>query len=137
MYWPEKYQVGIVSHYLYEEGIDFVTEASLYSIPVDILGYDGDDTYAIELKTRDFSRGIRQAERNLLYTDYSYLSVWEENVTENLIERIDDSSVGLLSIAENTECLSLPRRNTPSQHARKRVIEKVLNDDRKQRTLSS
>lgn len=137
MYWPEKYQLGIVKEHLRQKGIDLTTEATLYSIPVDILGFDGSHTYAIELKTKDFGRGIRQAQRNASFADYSYLAVWEEKVTSDLLNRVESFEIGLLSVGVDVECLSTPLQNTPSDHAREIVKERVADNVREQRSLSA
>ncbi|SDM50600.1 hypothetical protein SAMN04487949_1891 [Halogranum gelatinilyticum] len=131
MYWSEKYQLGIVADYLREEGYQFATEARLYSIPIDIVALQGNTTVAVELKSRDFKRGINQAERNTSVVDFSYLSVWEENITDDLVSRIDDSPIGLLSVGTHVKCLSPPVRNDPSTHAKSRVQEYVRNHVRK------
>jgi hypothetical protein len=137
MYWPEKYQLGIVKEYLHEKGVDYTTEATLYSIPVDILGFDGNDTYAIELKTQDFGRGIRQAQRNTSFTDYSYMAVWEENISEKLLDRMEELDIGLLSVGVGVKCLSSPIQNQPNNHAREIVIERVSDNVRKQYSFST
>jgi hypothetical protein len=127
MYWPEKYQLGIITHYLRDENISYVVEPTLFSIPIDVLGARNGEAYAIELKTKDFKRGIEQAERNTSFVDYSYLAVYKERVTEDLISRLDDSPAGLFSVGEHVECLSPPSRNTPSKHARASVLDCVTN----------
>jgi len=137
MYWPEKYQLGIIKEYLREENIEFETEATLYSIPVDVLGFDGSDTYAIEMKTKDFGRGIRQAQRNTSFVDFSYLAVWEEKATKDLKKRIESLDIGLLSVGVKVKCLSTPLQNDPSDHAREVVIERVADNVRKQYSLSA
>jgi len=138
-YLPEKYQLGILTHYLENEGFTFVIEPTVFSIPIDVLAVKEGEAYAIELKTKDFKRGIEQAERNASFVEYSYLSVYEERVTEDLVDRLDDSPAGLLSIGDDVECLSPPRENNPSKHAKNRIWERVTEGDdvRKQSTLQS
>jgi hypothetical protein len=128
MYWPEKYQLGIVAEYLEEEGFEFITESRLYSVPVDILATDGEETVSIELKTKDFKRGIQQAKRNQTLVDYSYLSFWEEYVTEDLVNRADRCDIGLLSVGNHVKCLSTPAKNETSDHATSRINESILRD---------
>lgn len=136
-YLSEKYQLGPLRYYLNDEDIDFVIEPVIFSLPIDILGVKKDITYSIELKTKDFKRGIEQATRNTSFVDYSYISVYEQCVTEHLLERIEDSPVGLLSVSDSVEPLFPPERNTPSQHAKSRVLEVVNNDVRKHNPVQS
>ncbi|MDL0126298.1 hypothetical protein PNQ92_12900, partial [Halobacterium salinarum] len=116
---------------LEEEGFEFVTESRLYSVPIDILATDGEETVSVELKTKDFKRGIQQAERNQTLVDYSYLSVWEEYVTGDLVDRIDHTGIGLLSVGNHVKCLSTPAKNETSDHATSRINESILPDVRK------
>ena len=131
MYWPEKYQLGFVRKYLHEKEVEFVTEPYLFSIPIDILGVRDGEVFAVELKTKNFKKGIAQADRNRSFADYSYLSVWEKRVTEGLISRIEEKEVGLLSIGERVKCLSPPNKNQPSDHAKIRAMEEVIDNVRK------
>lgn len=137
MYWPEKYQLGFVREYLQEKNIEHVTEPLLFSIPIDVLGVRDDDVFAVELKTKDFKRGIKQADRNRSFVDYSYLSVWEERVTNDLLERLEDTPIGLLAVGDSVKCLSTARRNNPSAHAQVRAMERVIDDVREHSTIQS
>lgn len=128
MYWSEKYQLGILTDFLRKKGIQYITEASAYSVRMDLACVQRDTTFSIELKSRDFGRGISQAERNCTMVDYSFLSVYEEQVTENLVERVDSLPIGLLSVDNRVKCLSPPDKNKPSNYARSRVRELVLKD---------
>lgn len=126
MYWPEKYQLGIVAEYLEKEGYAFITESRLYSIPIDVLGTDGERTISVELKTKDFKRGIQQAERNQTLVAHSYLSVWNEYITDDLVERVDKRGIGLLSVGNHVKCLSTPAKNETSDYAISRINEAIL-----------
>lgn len=118
MYEPEKYQLGIVIEYLRKNNIQFETEAILYSIPIDILAVDSGEVIAIELKTKDIKKGLTQAERNLEYADYSYLSVWKSNVSDRLIERLHETKIGLMGIEADVEVLSPADKNIPNEYAK-------------------
>jgi len=128
MYWSEKYQLGILTDFLRQKNIQYITEASAYSVRMDLACVKRDTALSIELKSQDFGRGISQAERNCTMVDYSFLSVYDELVTENLIERVDSLPIGLLSVDNRVKCLSPPKRNDPSNYARSRVRELVLNN---------
>jgi len=124
-YWTEKYQLGILAHFLKEKGIQYATEARLYSIPIDVLCLQRGRTIAIELKSRDVGRGLKQAERNCAFVDYSFLSVWEEHASETLIDRMEGTNIGLLSIGSNVKCLSPPKECNASRHAKRRAKDRV------------
>jgi hypothetical protein len=125
MYWSEKYQLGPLLYYLRQNNVEYATEANLYSVPIDVVCKRDNVTMAIELKTRDFARGIKQAERNASVVDFSYLSVYEENITEDLVNRVDCRDIGLFSVGDRVECLSPPTKNNPSRHAKESVIEYI------------
>lgn len=127
-YISEKYQLGIVTHFLREEGIEYTTEASIYSSQIDIIGLKRESTIAIELKSKDVTRGISQAERNCHLVDYSFLAMWEENISENTIDRISDSTIGLLSVGDKVQCLSPPTLCEANKYAKSRVKKCVLDD---------
>jgi hypothetical protein len=137
MYWPEKYQLGFLREYLHDHGIAFVTEPYLFSIPIDILGARDDETFAVELKTKDFGRGINQAERNCSFVDFSYLSVWDERATEDLVARVEETPIGLLAVGDRVECLSRAGQNDPSEHARSRAMELVVDNVREHPPVQS
>lgn len=122
-YWTEKYQLGIITDFLRSKGMKYSTEVPMYSKRIDIIALQRDRVIAIEMKTRDFKRGISQAKRNTSLADYSYLSVWSEYVTEDLISRVDELDIGLFSISDNVQCLSSPRANNPNRHARSTLRE--------------
>lgn len=134
-YISEKYQLGIVLPYLEEKGYQYTTEADLYSIPVDIIGAKEDVTVAVELKSKDFTRGVEQAKRNLSFVDHSYLAMWEERIPERAEKKLNDSKIGLLSVNSDVECLSSPRQSSASEYARKRVLDRINDDIRKQSSL--
>lgn len=127
-YISEKYQLGIVAHFLREKGIKFTTEASIYSTRIDILGIQRDTTLAIELKSQDVGRGIRQAKRNCLLVNYSFLSMWANDITNETIDRVADSPIGLLSIDDGVKCLSPPTKCDSNVHAKRRARNSVFND---------
>lgn len=132
-YITEKYQLFLMIHHLDEEGLNYSTEVEMYSIPVDLMYVDGDDTIAVEFKTKDFQRGITQAKRNLSYVDFSYLSVWKSYLSENLVERVDDSSLGLIAIDDRSprggiEWVKPAERNKPNEYANKKVKRQITDE---------
>jgi len=127
-YWSEKYQLGILTEFLKQKGIQYSTEATIYSLRVDLVGVQRDRTLAIEMKSKDFQRGIKQAERNQSFVDYSFLSMWEENIPQDAVSQLENSNIGLLSINSNVQCLSSPSICNSSDHAKDRVKQQVIED---------
>lgn len=117
-YISEKYQLGILRPFLENEYDEYVTEAEIYSIPVDIVARNGDDLITIELKSRDHKRGIEQAVRNSDFADYSYLCVWEDQVTDHLLDRLDSLPIGLIAVDEEVTVIKQGRKLTPNKYAK-------------------
>jgi len=129
-YIPEKYQLGILADYLRAEDITFTTEARVFSYPIDILGIDGGETIAIEMKARNIGRGIEQARRDADVVDHSYLAVWEHSVTTELEDRFEDLSIGLLSVDEDVEVISEAGSVAQQLCRKENIVNKVLDDVR-------
>lgn len=132
-YTPEKYQLGIITDYLKKNKFKFSTEVSMYSIPIDIAYIDGNDIITIELKSKDVKKGLAQAQRNLLYVDYSYLAVWSSNLSETSIDKFQSSDVGLISVDDTgtnggLNWVSTANKNIPNDHARDKLRD-VINDE--------
>lgn len=127
-YVSEKYQLGSITKFLDKNGIDYIFEGFLYGIPIDILCVQRDKTIAIELKSRNFRKGIYQAKRNASFVDYSFLSVWEKNVTERLVNRVKSLPIGLLAVDTKVKCLSSPSQNEPNPYVKNKIIKMVKNE---------
>lgn len=112
-YVPEKYQLGIVVDFFQTAGIDYATEKSIFSYPIDVLCVNGDETLAIELKSRNIGKGIDQALRDSDFVDFAFLAVWAGDVSENLVERVAELPIGLMAVDESVEILST-NKNTPT-----------------------
>lgn len=107
---PEKYQLGILTDFLDTNGFEFTSEGRIFCYPIDILCARGETTVAIEMKSSNVGRGVEQAWRNTDFVDFSYLAVWEERVNDSLIERVEDTPVGLFAISEKVKQVSSPRK---------------------------
>lgn len=57
-------------------------------------------TIAVEAKISDWKNGLLQAQRYLLFSDYSYLALPEENIQLVDIELLKKAGIGLLSIRD-------------------------------------
>ncbi|ELK55159.1 hypothetical protein D320_06103, partial [Haloferax sp. BAB-2207] len=127
-YVPEKYQLGIIADYLQEQNIEFGTEQRIFCYPIDIVGVRNGETYAIEMKSGDLSRGLEQAHRDASFVDYSYLSVWDDRVSESLVEQAENLPIGLMSVGERVEILVEAEKSTQQLCSRENVI-KLINGD--------
>lgn len=124
-YVPEKYQLGILTHYLRTHGFDYVTEGRIFCYPIDILCVRGEVTVAIEMKAGDVARGIEQAWRNSDFVDFSYLAIWEEQDSSALREKVAETPVGLLTVGEEVTQVSPPRKTTQQLCSKTGVITTV------------
>lgn len=127
-YYPEKYQLGILTHFLQSRDFHYSTEARVFSYPIDILAYKRDATIAIEMKSANSKRGMEQAKRNAEFVDYSFLSVWEENITENLLQRVNGTDIGLISVSDQIRFRSPPKICEKSLYSSD-TIRDVVNPD--------
>ncbi|WP_092700599.1 hypothetical protein [Halovenus aranensis] len=129
-YTPEKYQLGIVADYLKNNQVTYTTEGEIFCYPIDILGVKRGTTIAIELKSRDIKRGVEQAQRNSDFVDYSFLSIWNDRVSDELISEIEDLNIGLIGIEEDVTVYSGPENSGQELCKRSSVIETILDDVR-------
>lgn len=129
-YLPEKYQLGIVTAYLADHDVTYTTEADIFCYPIDILAVKRETTIAIELKSRNVGRGIEQAERNADFVDYSFLSIWDDDVTDAILDRVADLDIGLFGIDHDVTCYSGPSQTGKQLCSTDSVIETILDDVR-------
>ena len=125
-YVSEKYQLGILVDHLEDEGFNYVREGMLYGIPIDIVGHKDSRLYMFECKTKDFKRGISQATRNLDFADRSYLVVWEDRMSDQLIRRVKTQGIGLISVDKEVSIIVEAPDNTPNEFARKEAKDLVI-----------
>lgn len=111
-YTPEKYQLGIVMDFLDSQDVTYITEGQVYCYPIDILAEHRGKTMAIELKSGDIARGIEQARRNADFVDHSFLSIWESDVTDELLEEVSDLPIGLIGVDTDVQIYSSPSTKT-------------------------
>lgn len=127
-YIPEKYQLGILTDYLNTYDFEYTTEGRVFCYPIDVLCARGETTVAIEMKSDKVSRGIEQAWRNTDFVDFSYLAVWEERVTDSLIERVEETPVGLFAVSENVKQVCAPQI-TGEQLCSRDVVFNLIEDN--------
>ncbi|MFA9518131.1 hypothetical protein ACERIT_13075 [Halopenitus sp. H-Gu1] len=134
-YVPEKYQLGILVDFLDELGVRYATEKSIFSYPIDLLCVNRDETMAIEMKSRNIGKGIDQALRNSDYVDYSFLAIWEEDLSDSLIKRVSDLPIGLMAIDGSVNIVSGPQKSGQQLYSNARVVELVGGNVRKHDTI--
>lgn len=125
---PEKYQLGILTDYLQTHDFEYTTEGRIFCYPIDIICARSETTVAIEMKADNVSRGIEQAWRNSDFVDFSFLAVWEERVTDSLIESVENTPVGLLAISEGVKQVSPPQK-TAEQLCSRDVVFSSIEDN--------
>lgn len=129
-YIPEKYQLGVLTEYLNRHDIEFVTEGQVFCYPIDILAQQRGTTISIEMKSKNIARGIEQAERNLDFVDYSFLSLWEEDITESVIERFEGLEIGLIGVGEGVKFYSAPIKSAQQLCSTENILDSITSDVR-------
>lgn len=66
-----------------------------------IFGLNLGKTISIEAKIKDWKSGILQAERYLMFSDYSYLALPEEKTRNVNIEELAQGGIGLIAVKKN------------------------------------
>ncbi|WP_440009173.1 hypothetical protein [Halomicrococcus sp. SG-WS-1] len=129
-YVPEKYQLGILADYLRNEGYEYATEKRVFSYPIDILAIKDEETVAIEMKSKNVGRGVEQAHRDASLVDHAYLAVWDEQISDSLIESVEELPIGLISVGERAEIVVESGDNPQQLCEKENIIELVINDVR-------
>ena len=124
-YVPEKYQLGIIAEFLSQQDIPFITEGRVFCYPIDVLALQNGSTISIEMKSKNVGRGIEQAHRNTDFVDYSFLSVWDEDISDELLEQVSELPIGLMGIGDSVEIYSLPTQTGQQLCSSERVVELI------------
>lgn len=66
-----------------------------------IFGLNLGKTISIEAKIKDWKSGILQAERYLMFSDYSYLALPEEKIRNVNMDELTQGGIGLIAVKEN------------------------------------
>lgn len=96
----DKAKVQNYINQLVAERIVMQTENMVY-IKRKVLGLSLGKTISIEAKIKDWKSGILQAERYLMFSDFSYLALPEEKVRNVDMELLKTNGIGLLSVSES------------------------------------
>lgn len=65
-----------------------------------IFGLNLGKTISIEAKIKDWKSGILQAERYLMFSDYSYLALPEEKIRNVNMDELTQGGIGLIAVKE-------------------------------------
>lgn len=86
-------------------------------------------TVAIEAKISDWKNGLVQAQRYLLFSDYSYLALPEKNISHVNIDLLKDAGIGLLSVKDEVvEEILVARKSNECEYCLKYMHTSVLFD---------
>lgn len=66
-----------------------------------IFGLDLGKTISIEAKIKDWKSGILQAERYLMFSDFSYLALPEEKIRNVNLTELNESGIGLIAVKKD------------------------------------
>ena len=92
-----------------------------------IFGRNLGKTISIEAKIKNWKSGILQAERYLMFSDFSFLALPEEKVRNVDIELLKKSGIGLLSISESgLEEVIKPMQSLECEYKQKYIITSAI-----------
>lgn len=88
-----------------------------------IFGLNLGKTISIEAKLKDWKSGILQAERYLMFSDYSYLALPKDKIKNVDLEYLNKSGIGLLSVdASNIEEIIKPIMSSECEYKQKYIV---------------
>lgn len=88
-----------------------------------VFGLNLGKTISIEAKLKDWKSGILQAERYLMFSDYSYLALPEDKIKNVNLEYLKHSGIGLLSVGSTgIEEVIRPSLSTECEYKQKYII---------------
>lgn len=92
-----------------------------------IFGLNLGKTISIEAKLKDWRSGVLQAERYLMFSDFSYLALPEDKIHNVNQEQLKEKGIGLLSIGENSiEEIVTPILSTECEYKQKYILTSVI-----------
>lgn len=92
-----------------------------------IFGLNLGKTISIEVKLKDWRSGILQAERYLMFSDFSYLALPEDKIHNVNQEQLKEKGIGLLSIGEKSiEEIVTPILSTECEYKQKYILTSVI-----------
>ena len=122
----DKTKIQIYINQLVSEYIVKQVENVVY-INRKIFGRNLGKTISIEAKIKNWKSGILQAERYLMFSDFSFLALPEEKVRNVDIELLKKSGIGLLSISESgLEEVIKPMQSLECEYKQKYIITSAI-----------
>lgn len=92
-----------------------------------IFGRNLGKTISIEAKIKNWKSGILQAERYLMFSDFSFLAIPEGKVRNVDVELLKKSGIGLLSISEyGIEEVIKPMQSLECEYKQKYIITSAI-----------
>lgn len=80
-------------------------------------------TISIEAKLKDWKSGVLQAERYLMFSDYSYLALPKDKIRNVNLENLNKSGIGLLSVdSTSIEEIIKPVMSTECEYKQKYML---------------
>jgi len=79
---------------------------------VDIVTFQGKNIICIEIKISNFSKLLLQAAQNLIFSDFSYIAIPENNYNKRIYKQAKDLSLGIILISDKDyEIVLIPKQN--------------------------
>lgn len=92
-----------------------------------IFGLNLGKTISIEAKIKDWKSGILQAERYLMFSDFSYLALPKERIRNVNIKQLQDIGIGLLAVnANGLEEIVKPVQSSECDYKQKYMITSAI-----------
>ena len=92
-----------------------------------IFGLNLGKTISIEAKLKDWRRGILQAERYLMFSDFSYLALPENKIHNVNQEQLKEKGIGLLSIGDKKiEEIVTPIQSAECEYKQKYMLTSAI-----------
>jgi len=92
-----------------------------------IFGLNLGKTISIEAKIKDWKSGILQAQRYLMFSDFSYLALPEEKIKNVELAQVEKNGIGLLSVKNNKiEEIVRPSRSNECDYKQKYIATSTI-----------
>lgn len=92
-----------------------------------IFGLNLGKTISIEAKIKDWKSGILQAQRYLMFSDFSYLALPEEKIKNVELAQVEKNGIGLLSVKNNKiEEIVKPSRSNECDYKQKYIATSTI-----------
>ena len=123
------YDKSKIQHYinhLVDKRVVIQSENNIY-IRRKVFGLFLGKTISIEAKIKDWKSGILQAERYLMFSDYSYLALPEERIRNVDIDLLNNSGIGLLAVNDDgLQEILKPVQSLECEYKQKYIITSAI-----------